>query len=185
MPNTPFAFGLFMSSYSPALLILAVRSFNHSWLLFGLSLGVAVVSGLGFFVFLKVAQDGGPFEAIVDDVEPHDADLAAYVATYLLPFIVVFGATVQDAVALGLFLLFIGILWVNSSLLYLNPLLSLARYHVYVVQLRPKGTGAADTLPRSFLISHQSDLRTGDPVRPDRLGRGTFIDLTPRTNATA
>ena len=177
MPNRPFAFGLFVSSYSPALLILAVRSFNHSWLLFWVSIGVALVSGLGFLTFLKAARSGGPFEAEVDDVEQHDADLAAYVASYLLPFIVVFGASLQDVIALGLFLAFVGILWVNSSLLYLNPLLSLAGYHVYVARVTPKGVDKADSLPRGFLISHQSDLQNGDPVYTDKLGRGSFIDV--------
>jgi hypothetical protein len=181
VPNKPFAFGLFLSSYSPALVILAVRSFNHSWLLFWASAGVAAASGLGFLTFLKVARNGGPFEATVDAVEPHDADLAAYVATYLLPFIVVFGASLQDVIALSLFLVFIGVLWVNSSLLYLNPLLSLAGYHVYVARITPKGVGQADSLPRSFLVSRQSDLQSGDPVYTDGLGGGTFIDLPRET----
>jgi hypothetical protein len=181
MPNKPFAFGLFVSSYSPALLILAVRSFNHSWLLFWVATGVAAASGLGFITFLTVARSGGPFEATVDEVEAHDDDLSAYVATYLLPFIVVFGANLQDVIALGLFVLFIGVLWVNSSLLYLNPLLSLAGYHVYIAQITPRGVGQADSLPRVFLISHESDLQKGDPVYADKLGRGSFIDLPRKT----
>jgi hypothetical protein len=180
VPNRPFAFGLFLSSYSPALLILAVRSFNHSWLLFWISLGVAVVSSVGFLIFLWAARSGGPFEARVSDVEQHDADLAAYVATYLLPFIVVFDASIQDVIALALFLVFIGTLWVNSSLLYLNPLLSLAGYHVYVARITPKGVGEADSLTRGFLISHQSDLQNGDAVYTDKLGHGSFIDVTQK-----
>ncbi len=177
VPNGPFAFALFLSSYSPALLILAVRAYDHSWLLFGLSLGTAIVSGFGFLVFLKVARKGGPFRGTVADVEPRDAELAAYVATYLLPFVVVFGASIQDVLALALFLIFIGVLWVNSGLVYLNPLLAIARYHVYVVEIRPTGAGEAGTLPRSFLVTRQRELRSGDSVRPDRIGRGVLIDL--------
>jgi hypothetical protein len=181
VPSRRFAFALFLSSYSPAWLILAVRSYCHSWTLFWTSIGLAVVSAGTFLVFLRVARQGGPFRASVDEVEPHDAELAAYVATYLLPFVVVVGATLQDVLALGLFLFFIGLLWINSAMIYLNPLLALIGYHVYVVRITPIG-GTSGSLSRSFLLSHQDDLRAGDTVRTDRIGRSVLIDLEPRTN---
>ncbi len=179
MPNRRFAFALFLSSYSPAWLILAVRSFQHSTALFWTSTGLAVVSAGAFLVFIRVARQGGPFRASVTEVEPRDTELAAYVATYLLPFVVVFGATIQDVLALGLFLFFIGLLWVNSSMIYLNPLLALIGYHVYIVRITPIG-GTSATLSANFLLSYQKDLRPGDEVRVDRIGRGVLIDLTPR-----
>src|SRR5580700_2349506 len=106
MPNRPFAFALFLSSYSPAFLILAIRAINRSFIMFVASLAIAVTTSGVFLLFIWVARRGAPYDAIVDDVEPRDADLAAYVATYLLPFVVVFGAHIQDVIALGLFLLF-------------------------------------------------------------------------------
>lgn len=184
MPNTPFAFGLFLSSYSPAFLILAVRSLHHSTALFATSLGVAIVSAAAFLLFVRLAREGGPFRARVEDVEPRDGDLAAYVATYLLPFVVVFGVTIQDVIALALFLFFIGVLWINSRMIYLNPLLALAGYHVYVVRLRPIGAAGAEALPQSFLLSHARDLRAGDEVRPDRISPGVLIDLNPSSHAS-
>jgi hypothetical protein len=183
VPNTPFAFGLFLSSYAPAFLILAVRSYHHSTALFVAALAIAVVSAAAFLLFIRLARQGGPFRAEVEDVEPRDGDLAAYVATYLLPFVVVFGATVQDVIALALFLFFIGVLWINSRMLYLNPLLALAGYHVYVVRLHPIGADAEHALPRSFLLSHTRDLRAGDEVRPDRISPGVLIDLNPARDA--
>jgi hypothetical protein len=183
VPNRKFALALFLSSYSPALLILAVRSIDHSWTLFGISIGLSVLSAGAFLLFIRVARSGGPFRGKVEEVESRDADLAAYVATYLLPFVVVFGATLQDVIALALFMLFIGVLWVNSGLIYLNPLLSIVGYHVYVVRVRAVGASEGDTLPRTFLLSHQSDLQTGDDVKPDHIGSGVLIDLTPRRHA--
>jgi hypothetical protein len=177
VPNPTFAFALFLSSYSPAMLILAVRSFHHSTALFWISLTVGLLSAGAFLLFVSVVRKGGPFRATVDDVESRDAELAAYVATYLLPFIVVFGASLQDAIALVLFLFFIGILWVNSSMIYLNPLLALIGYHVYVTRLTPIGSGAGGTVSRTFLLSRESDLRAGDEVRPSAVTRGVLIDL--------
>jgi hypothetical protein len=183
VPNTPFAFGLFLSSYSPAFLILAVRSFHYSTALFAISLGVAIVSASAFLLFIRVAREGGPFRAMIEDVEPRDGDLAAFVATYLLPFVVVFGVTAQDVIALALFLFFIGVLWINSRMIYLNPLLALAGYHVYVVRIRPVGAPTTESLPRSFLLSHTRDLRAGDEVRPDRISPGVLIDLNETGHA--
>jgi hypothetical protein len=150
--------------------------------LFWIALGLAFISGGAFLLFVGLAQRTAPFEATVDDVEPRDGDLAAYVATYLLPFVVVFGAKPQDVIALGLFLVFIGLLWVNSGMVYLNPLLTATGYHVYVVRITPIG-GISDALARSFLLSHQSDLRPGAKVRPATIGRNIFIDLRPRSHA--
>jgi hypothetical protein len=82
-----------------------------------------------------------------------------------------------------LFLFFIGVLWINSRMLYLNPLLALAGYHVYVVRLRPVGAPPADSLPRSFLLSHARNLRAGDEVCPDRISTGVLIDLDPSNHA--
>jgi hypothetical protein len=177
MPNRLFAFGLFLSSYSPAFLILAVRSIDRSCTMFAVSLGLSVGSGGLFLLFVRFAKAGAPYEAEVVEVEPHDADLAAYVATYLLPFIVVFGASVQDVVALGLFLFFIGVLWVNSEMLYLNPLLALRGYHVYLVQLRAVGAEAGSRGTRSFLLSRSRDLRLADTVRADTIALNVLIDL--------
>jgi hypothetical protein len=185
VPNPAFAFALFLSSYSPALLILAVRSLHHSTALFWTSLGLAALSAGAFLLFIFVVRKGGPFRAEVDDVEPQDAELAAYVATYLLPFVVVFGATIQDVIALGMFLFFIGLLWVNSGMIYLNPLLALIGYHVYVASLTPIGAGSGDTITRTFLLSRQSDLRSGDKVQPNRISRGVLIDLCSRASDQA
>jgi hypothetical protein len=177
VPNPIFAFALFLSSYSPAMLILAVRSFQRSTALFWVSLAVALLSSGAFLLFIFVVRTGGPFRGTIEDVESHDAELAAYVATYLLPFIVVFGASLQDVIALALFLLFIGLLWVNSNMIYLNPLLALIGYHVYVARLTPIGSGAGGVMPRTFLLSRNGDLRAGDEVRPSSVTHGVLIDL--------
>lgn len=138
-----------------------------------------VVSVGSFLLFLNTVGKGGPFRAEVEEVEARDADMAAYVATYLLPFLTVTGANAQDVIALGLFLFFIGVLWVGSGLIYLNPLLRLAGVHIYVVKVRPVSdpSSQADTLPRSFLMSRESDLRVGSAVNVQPIGRAVLTDL--------
>jgi hypothetical protein len=176
VPSRWFAFLLFLSSYSPAWLILAIRSFERSCILFWVSVGLAVVSSGAFVLFVWAARQHAAMRVTVTDIEPRDAELAAYVATYLLPFVVVFGAALQDAIALGVFLGIIGLLWVNSSALYLNPLLAVAGYHLYVVILTPTGE-AYDPLPRSFLLAKRNDITPGCTIRVDRLAQTALIAL--------
>lgn len=180
VPNCWFAFALFLSSYAPAFVILAVRAYGRSELMFWAAIGLLLVSVAAFLLFLNVVRRGSPFRAEVEEVEPRDADMAAYVATYLLPFLTVTGANAQDVAALGLFLFFIGVLWVGSGLIYLNPLLSLAKVHIYVVTVRPVSdpSSQADRLPRSFLMSREVDLRAGAEVRIQTMGSAVLTDLT-------
>jgi hypothetical protein len=181
LPNPTFAFALFLSSYSPAFLIIAVRSFDNSWGLFWVALGLTATTAGAFLIFIKVVRGGGPFLGKIEEIDSRDSDLAAYVATYLLPFVLVPSATVQDVIALGLFLFFIGLLWVNSGMIYLNPLLSLAGYRLFMVDARVIGGG---TLPRSYLLSRQLDLAPGDELQINRIVAGVLIDLSPRHSST-
>ena len=185
VPNAPFAFALFLSSYAPAFLILAVRAYGRSCTMFWAAIALLVVSVAAFALFLWVARRGGPFRAQVAEVEPRDAELAAYVATYLLPFLTVTGANAQDVIALTLFLFFIGVLWVSTGLVYLTPLLRLAGVHIYVVRVQPvtDATAPADTLPRSFLLIRNADLRVGDEINVQPIGHDVLSALTTRHDA--
>ena len=57
----------------------------------------------------------------------------AYIATYLIPFFGVDLGTTDDIVVLGGFLLVLMIVYVNSSMLFVNPVLSLVGYHWFEV----------------------------------------------------
>ncbi len=179
MPNRMFAFALFLSSYAPAFFILAVRCFGRSEVMFWAAIALLGLALLAYATFLEVIPRGGKFRARVIDVDPHDGELAAYVATYLLPFVMVFDAGVQDAVAFTLFFFFIGIVWVGAGLYYLNPLLTLVGIHVYMVRVRPVSdpSSPADTLPRSFLLIKRIELQEGDEIQVQSMGRSVLTAL--------
>jgi len=179
VPNKGFAFALFLSSYAPAFLILAVRFYDRSDAMFLVALSLLGVALVVFGLFLMVVPREAVFRARVVEVEPHDGELAAYVATYLLPFVMVFDAQLQDVVALALFFVIIGILWVGSGLYYLNPLLTLFGIHVYMVRVRPLSdpTEPADVLPRSFLIIKKAELQEGEDIDVQTMGRSVLTSL--------
>jgi hypothetical protein len=180
VPNKAFAFLLFLSSYAPAFVILAVRAYGRSCVMFWAAIGLLALSVVVFAVFIRFTERGpSPFRATIDELEPRNPEMAAYVATYLLPFLTVTGANAQDVIALVLFLFFIGVLWVSSGMLYLNPLLRLVGVHIYVTRVRPNSDALtrADLMPPCFLMSREPELRIGDELSVRTLGKTVLTNL--------
>ena len=78
--------------------------------------------------------------------EPRQSDTAAYVVTYLFPFVAAPTNSVQDWLT---YLVFIGILlalYVSSDLISINPLLALGGLRLYRVDL--------DRVGSVWLLSH-------------------------------
>jgi hypothetical protein len=134
MPNAPTRVILFLSSYAPLFLIIAMRGWKDSrYLAAGIAV-VAVLSVVVLFVFLRSAQRLASDKISVDSVVSRDGDAMSYIVTYLLPFLAVKLNDVTDAASLGLVLFVIAILYVNSNMIYTNPVLNIAGYHIFEIQ---------------------------------------------------
>ena len=108
---------LFLSSYLPLFVLVGVRSIGES---FGITRICAVFSGLaviGTAVFLAAARKRNKITVVVVAVESKDGDVAAYAATYLLPFVTVFTGRWQDVISLLGFILILGVIYVRSRLI--------------------------------------------------------------------
>ncbi len=133
MPNIPTRLILFLSSYSPLFLLISVRGWHDNWkLALGLAI-VAVVSVAVLFTFLHYAQTLGPGKIRVASVASRDGDAMSYIVTYLLPFLAVHLSDATDVGSLGIVILVIGFLYVNSNMIYTNPVLNIAGYHTFEV----------------------------------------------------
>lgn len=162
MPNVPTRLVLFLSSYAPLFLILAVRNWSHAR---RVSLGfvvVALVSVLLLVAFLKQAKSLARDKVTIASVVARDGDAMSYIVTYLLPFLAVNLSDANDVVSLALVFVVIGLLYVNSNLIYTNPVLNVARYHIFEVQDEDGKTSA--------LISKRSYIRTGSELEVVSLG---------------
>lgn len=134
MPNVPTRLILFLSSYAPLFLIIAVRGWRDSR---SIAVGLAVVSVLSvviLFVFLRVAQRLAPGKVAVSSVISRDGDAMSYIVTYLLPFLAVKLSDPTDVLSLGVVLFVIGLLYVNSNMIHTNPVLNIAGYHIFEIE---------------------------------------------------
>jgi len=165
MPNRRLSALLFLSSYSPVFILLALRAYDRVCVVVVLSLALVAVAFIGVVAFLVVARAKSPQTMTVLKVEQRDSDLAGYAVVYLLPFVAVLAADWRDVLAIALFIVFIGIVYVNSRMIYVNPLLALFGYHLILVQATTAvdPTKATQAAPQ-FIATRRSWVRPGDTL---------------------
>jgi len=124
---------LFFSSYSPLFLILAIRHFDDRWV-FGVFLGIAIISVVLLVAFIRVSMRSTTYGVTARASRPRDGDVAGYVVAYLLPFFSLDLSRLEDALSLAVLLVVVGVLYVHSNMVYVNPLLALSGYHLFEVE---------------------------------------------------
>jgi hypothetical protein len=162
MPNVLTRTILFLSSYSPLFLIFAL----HLWRLHRLTsealMGLAILSLIGLAAFLSYAQQFQATTTVVKSVKSRDGDVMSYIVTYLLPFLAVKLDDYLDGFSFGLLLLVVAVLYVNSNLIYVNPILNLRGYHIFEVEDSNKKT--------SVLICKRHYLKTDAQIPTISIG---------------
>lgn len=145
---------LFVSSYLPAFLIIAILYSRRSlWV----SLAVAAVGVAGCGALLMVlaylrSQLSQPLT--IQRCHHPDTEAMTYVVTYVIPF--VFGVLEgpESAVAFFVFFVFIGVLYVNSGLIHINPMLNLFRYQIHKAEAQ--GGVPVTVISRRHLVPGQT-----------------------------
>lgn len=123
---------LFLSSYVPLFVVSAIR-FDD--LALRLTLGfAAVVGALSLFSLIRVSgKKIQSIEVMPTSSRDIGSEVAAYLSTYILPFVTVSQPTTRDLIAYSIVFVTIGVVFVNSDLLGVNPLLYLLGFHVFRV----------------------------------------------------
>jgi hypothetical protein len=156
---------LFLSSYSPLFALTALRLEpgryrDALW-------AAAAVGFLSLLAALAIAQRRiSPRQRVLTSVSDRGGDVAGYLATYLLPFLTVTAPTGRDALAYGLFVVLVGIVYTRSSLVSVNPVLYLLGY-----RLVEAGTQSGDVL----LLLCRSEPPVGMPLSVRELLPGLAV----------
>ena len=91
----------------------------------------------------------------------------SYIVTYVIPFMAVPFSDWQQGMALSIFFVVLGILYVNSNMIHINPMLNLGRYHLYEVTLEDGGMHS--------LITHQRVAR-GQSLSVIKIGEDILLE---------
>jgi|GEM_PF-3373303 len=122
---------LFLSSFAPLFLALAMR-FTETPLRL-VSLGLAV-TGIGVLWGVLAYWAGrSEITIVAASVDDRGADVGGYVAAYLMPLLVVSEPSGWDIGAYALILFVIGTVYVRSRMIQFNPVLYLMGYRLYSI----------------------------------------------------
>lgn len=161
---TPIVRGaLFFSSYAPVTLIFAVRCWDSdiglSLWLGALTLALVVVAATSYWMLTADDEDC----LRIDTAEQEPEMFTSYLLAYLLPVILVDLHDSSAVAAVSLFLVLLGILFVQSDLVYLNPIWAVAGFRLFRV------TGVLDTVPNQeaslLILTRASRMRHADRVK--------------------
>lgn len=119
---------MFLSSYAPLFALLALR-FDECFLVRACA-GIAAVGALAGYSVLRGVAGRSPVPRRVSEVKDAGAEVAGYLATYLLPFVTVSDPSGRDIAAYLGFILVSGIIYVQSEMMQVNPLLYLLGFRV-------------------------------------------------------
>lgn len=153
---------LFLSSYSPLLIIMAVKYHGKH---LGLAIGSTVVASTAvvmLVIFLRVARTLTTTELVIEQLSPKDTEGVSYIVTYLIPFLDLKLEDRSSAVALLLLFAIVGVLYVHSNMVYINPILNLMGYHLFEVE--------SATKKKQALLTRRSYVERGTRIRVVSLG---------------
>lgn len=168
MPNILTRLILFLSSYAPLFVIIAMRGWRESrHFAIGLVI-VAVLSVVVLLTFLRTAQKLSHSKVNVASVISRDGDAMSYIITYLFPFLTVKLTDPTDVVSLGIVLSVIGLLYANSNMIHTNPMLNIAGYHIFEIE---DGDGKT-----TALVCKRSYIRTGSELNVISIGDYVLLE---------
>jgi len=166
VPRKWVLWALFLSSYTPLFFLVSLRSITSSHVIAIVS-GLLAVAGIGgTIVFLVTVKQKTPGRYELLEVESRDPDVAAYAATYLLPFLTIFSGTWEDLTSLGAFIAILGVVYVRSRLIYVNPFLAIFGFRLWrVIPITPGAQSATGLTPwPRFLLARTEGVRKGQLI---------------------
>jgi hypothetical protein len=156
---------LFLSSYAPLFGLLAIR-FEPRWLWISCTV-LAVLGVASLWLLLKLGRRASPGPHKLATVGDDGSEAAAYLASYLLPFLTVGTPSTRDVLAYAGFLLIAALIYIRSSMIQANPLLYLLGYKVL---------SATDSNGTHAYIITRHALRAGDILQASQFRDDVLVD---------
>ncbi len=169
MPNLFIRCLLFISSYFPLAIIFCILLWEKH-LLWAVLILLVGASGLVILLlyFLLIVPRRTQSHEVVATLERHDGDVLSYVASYLVPFVSIDFNTAQ-VWALLVFFVVLLIIYVNSNMIYINPMLSIMGYHLYGVTIEHN--------EETFYLLTRQRVALRSSIRVVHIGDTTFFQL--------
>ncbi|GAC1387545.1 MAG: hypothetical protein NVS4B7_20650 [Ktedonobacteraceae bacterium] len=180
MPSLPVRCMLFVSSYFPLTLIFFIFLLDKQHPLLILQqpaqyLGAIIILLVGIaglvsmWLYFRFTAPGKTlFHEKITSLQRRDGDTMSYIASYIVPFATFPLDNWQTIAALIIFVLILLVVYVNSNMIYINPMLNLCGYHFYEVTVEHSESS-------HYLLTQQHVVR-GKTIRVVRIGDGAYLE---------
>ena len=129
---------LFFCSYFPlTLIICALQSDQWPWWIIALIGGVPGLGSLALtgFYFWLMRRTAYVQQKKVTSFSKHDSEIMSYIASYIIPFVTFPLGGWKQIVTLLIFVVVLLVIYVQSNMIYINPMLSIVGYHLYEIEV--------------------------------------------------
>ena len=160
---------LFVSSYFPLTLIIWILFVTQQPVLAWAALGIGSFGlMLTFLYFFKFAVRTAPIQETITGRQIRDGDVMGYIASYIVPLVTFPLNGWQQVTTLLVFVVVLGIVYINSDMIRINPMLNLVGYHLYEVTM--------ENGPETYALLTRRHVERGDTVRIVDVGRGIYLE---------
>jgi hypothetical protein len=90
-------------------------------------------------LYLQKARSLGAIQVKIAGIHTRDAEAMAYIVTYIIPFLAIPLHGWKEGISLCIFFIVLGVLYVNSNMIHINPMLNLFGYHLYEITTEDGG----------------------------------------------
>jgi hypothetical protein len=129
---------------------------------------LGIVGILGLLYYFRQAVTVAPQFITAQSVHPHGSEAMSYIVTYIIPFLEIDLVNTTQQLSFLLLFVVIGLVYVNSNLIYINPILTLFGYNTFEVT-------PTDGITR-MLLTKRSFIRPEDRLRVAKIGDYLFLE---------
>ena len=166
--------GLFLSAYLPLFVILAIKNLFNQYAT--IILLFAALYSFIWFLTVWIVQKNTVESFKVVKAENKTKDSLSYLVPYIISFVGFDLSRWQDISALSILLLILFAVYVNSDLLYINPILSFFNYRVYDVEVSKIAAGCDDSRWDITLLTKRS-IKSDEVIRVWDVSDNVFLEM--------
>lgn len=126
---------LFLVSYFPLFVIMIILHYDNSIILYA-SITTLSVGFVGLFItFYVLNRISGEYKQATS-TNPESKINFQYFLAYIIPFVAIDMDSMRQMVAYAVLFIFLGILYIRTELIYVNPTLTMLGYHLFKIKIK-------------------------------------------------
>jgi len=121
---------LFLVSYFPLFVIMSILNYDHSFIPH-IGIGLSLIGFGGLFITILVYNKISGERKYAKEIKSEGKVNFQYFLAYIIPFIAIDVDQARQLLAYAVMFVFIGILYVRTNLIYVNPTLTILGFNLF------------------------------------------------------